>query len=49
MWMKSWSSSTSRPQPAAIPDLRRPNIRIARAQTRAETELHEIVESLPDP
>ena len=30
MWMKSWSSSTSRPQPSAIPDLRRPNIRIGR-------------------
>ena len=34
MWMKSWSSSTSRPQPSAIPDLRRPNIRIARVLPR---------------
>ena len=34
MWMKSWSSSTSRPQPSAIPDLRRPNIRIGRARGR---------------
>ncbi len=34
MWMKSWSSSTSRPQPSAIPDLRRPNIRIGRGSRR---------------
>ncbi len=32
--MKSWSSSTGRPQPSAIPDSRRPNIRIGRGSAR---------------
>ena len=39
MGTKSWSSSTSRPQPSAIPDSRRPNIRIGRAQPIGNQQL----------